>query len=175
MTGVYQVYNSILAADTARVIDSFDDSFNISEEHIKEGLKNARWRGRFEKIQSNPPVYVDGAHNEGGWLSLAENIKAYFKDKHIIYICGVLADKEYHKMIKILSPYSNEMIVLTPDNSRGLSSSSLQNAASKYFTNIYQAEDVLSAKKMAEKMASGYDDPVILIFGSLSFIGQLYD
>ena len=99
LNGLYQVYNSVVAIEVARCLNRYSGC-SITDEQIKKGLAAARWKGRFEQVGSDPDIYIDGAHNVGGWQSLAQNVREYFKDKRLIYVCGVFKDKEYEKMIK---------------------------------------------------------------------------
>jgi len=71
-----------------------------TENIILEGLKETRLGGRFEKIKDNPAVYIDGAHNPGAVTRLRETIELYFTNKKIVFIIGVLADKDYEEELK---------------------------------------------------------------------------
>ena len=46
-------------------------------------------------IAKKPFFIVDGAHNEDAAKKLAASIRFYFTNKKIIYIMGILKDKEY--------------------------------------------------------------------------------
>lgn len=174
MLGEYQIYNSLLAIETAKMLNRYhSDLFDLKYVNIYQGLKKAVWHGRFEKIEANPPVYVDGAHNEGGWNSLRDNICRYLKGYQIIYLCGVLKDKEYHKMIEILAPYSDTMVAITPENSRALPKEQLIRAAKGKIKNLIPADSAEAGKKIAMEIAMQYTRPVVLVFGSLSFMGPL--
>ena len=39
--------------------------YNMSDENIIEGMKNAKWPGRMEIINESPLIVIDGAHNPG--------------------------------------------------------------------------------------------------------------
>ena len=131
------------------------------------------WEGRFQKIKDVPLTYIDGAHNEGGWRSLRENIRAYFTGRPLIYICGVLADKEYEKMVDIMAPFASFIITVTPDNPRALDKEILADCYRSYGKSVDTAEDVFTAQRQAETLAQEMTEPVIVVFGSLSFIGPL--
>lgn len=176
IAGEYQIYNSLVAVETAKILNKYSNGLiDLKYVNIYNGLKKAKWAGRFQKIGDHPPIYIDGAHNEGGWQSLCDNIYSYFQDNQIVYLCGVLADKEYDKMIKLLSPYSDEMVVITPDNSRGLPKEQLKRVAEGSIEHIYLAETVLKGKEEAIEIAKQYPNPVVLVFGSLSFLGPLIE
>jgi len=172
MLGKHQVNNSVLAIETAFVLNKY--GFDLDYVDIYKGLQNTKWQGRFQKIYDTPPVYVDGAHNEGGWLALKNNIEDYFYGKQMIYVCGVLKDKEYEKMIKLLSPYSDWFIAVTPDSPRALSGKLLAEYAEKYVKNSMSC-DLDTAMDKAFEIAKGLCAPVILVFGSLSFIGPVIE
>lgn len=172
MLGKHQINNSILAIEAASVLNKC--GFDLDYVDVRGGLHNAKWQGRFQKISNQPPVYVDGAHNEGGWLALKDNIEDYFAGKQLIYVCGVLKDKEYEKMIKILSPYTDWFIAVTPDSSRALSGKLLSEYAEEYVKNSMSCE-LDKAMDKAFEIAKGLDNPVILVYGSLSFIGPVIE
>lgn len=193
-TGTYQIYNSLVAIEVINMVNTYaGDSFKLNETHITSGLAMTNWTGRFQKIKEAPLTYVDGAHNEGGWLSLKENIETYFAGRDITFICGVLADKEYDKMVDILSPFSDNVITVTPDNPRALSGEALAKAFEPYVKNIYVAEDIFDAERISEDiyqnsiMKNGSKNmkdkmqrdiinyPVVVVCGSLSFIGPLIE
>lgn len=174
MLGIYQIYNSITAIEAVKLLKkTYRNMFDLNYVNIYNGLKNTKWQGRFQKTEDKPLMYVDGAHNEGGWQSLKQNIEVYFQDKDLIYICGVFADKEYEKMVDIMYPYAKCVITVTPENPRALSGDVLADLFKKHIDRAYTVKDILSAKNMAADIASEYENPVILVFGSLSFIGPL--
>lgn len=168
--GIYQIYNSITAIEVCNCIKKQYDLKNVN---IKNGLKDMLWEGRFQKIKDVPLTYIDGAHNEGGWRSLRENIRAYFTGRPLIYICGVLADKEYEKMVDIMAPFASFIITVTPDNPRALDKEILAERYRSYGKPVDTAEDVFAAQRQAETLAQELTEPVIVVFGSLSFIGPL--
>lgn len=172
--GVYQIYNSITAIEICNILNDFyKERFALENVNIKRGLKRTLWKGRFQKVGEQPLTYIDGAHNQGGWESLRENIKTYFSGRQLIYICGVLADKEYKKMVDILAPYAECVITVTPDNPRALKKEELAACYLPVVKQVESAETVLEAKELAEEYAEKCSAPVILAFGSLSFIGPL--
>lgn len=62
MKGIHQVGNAALALMAVMYLKTYL-SFLINEEEMKVGLQEAYWIGRFEKLQSNPDIIIDGAHN----------------------------------------------------------------------------------------------------------------
>lgn len=170
MLGENQIKNAVIAILAIKALQRF--GYSITEEDIYTGLLNARWRGRFEILKREPLFIVDGAHNEDAAASLAKNINIYFKNKKIIYIMGVLADKDYDSVLRHTAKYASTILTITPNNSRGLSSKVLAEAASQYCSTVYDCDRVSEATKIAYNIAGKND--VILAFGSLSYLEEIY-
>ena len=77
MFGQHQTENAALAV-MAAILLAKDHSYLIEEHHIREGLQDTYWPGRFEMVSKNPVLILDGAHNEEGITALtAELAKRY--------------------------------------------------------------------------------------------------
>ena len=50
-----------------------------------------------EEIGTGPDFYLDGAHNEDAVRKLRKTLDEGFANRRIVYIMGVLADKDYEK------------------------------------------------------------------------------
>ncbi|MBD5458975.1 MAG: bifunctional folylpolyglutamate synthase/dihydrofolate synthase [Lachnospiraceae bacterium] len=172
LAGQYQIANAVLAVETAGALTA--SGFSISEKALREGLFRAKWPGRFQIIGRNPLFVVDGAHNEDAALKLAESIKFYFSGKKLIYIIGILADKEYDKIIKITAPYAEQIITVTPPhNSRALSGYELAQAVREYHPSVTVADSLQESVEIACLLAEEEKDAVVVAFGSLSYLGEL--
>lgn len=169
MLGKYQPENAILAIESARKIRTM--GYAISNEAIRKGLWLAKWSGRFERISKEPDIYIDGAHNVNAALSLRDSIEIYFTNRRLIFMIGVLADKDYHSMLSILAPMADTIIALAPNNSRALPSDRLAAEARLYCNRVFDEKDIRHAIERAY-MEAGTED-VIFAFGSLSFLGSL--
>ena len=171
--GIYQIYNSAVAVETAYALQNM--GYDLKKVNIVRGLADTMWKGRFQKLMDRPMVYVDGAHNPGGWRSLRKNIDTYFAGKDLIYVCGVFKDKDYMKMLDIMMPGAKCFIAVQPDNPRALSNKELGKLAKTYIDSVYVQDDIDEAVRKAIRKAEDMDDPVVVIFGSLSFIGPIID
>lgn len=171
--GEYQIYNSVVAIETAFVLRRL--GYDISNEDIQRGIAETCWKGRFQKLSEEPMIYVDGAHNMGGWQALRKNIDNYFGKSDIIYVCGVFKDKEYDKMLDIMMPRASVFIAVQPDSPRALPVDELAKCAKEYIDSVYVQKDALVAVEQAKRLCEGLNEPVIVIFGSLSFIGSIIE
>ena len=85
--GLYLMKNFI-----GQIPDSLIEAgWNISEEHIREGLRDTRWPGRFDIMGRQPLFIIDGGHNPQCIEALVKNIEDYLVGKRLIVLTGVLA------------------------------------------------------------------------------------
>lgn len=169
LLGKHQVQNAVLAIETASKINSM--GYNVAEEAIAKGIGLAGWSGRLEQVAKAPDFFIDGAHNEEAAQRLRESIEIYFTNRRLIFIIGVLADKDYKSMLKLLAPLADTIIALTPNNNRALSSAMLAYEASLYCGRVFDERNIEHAVERAYMEADA--DDVIIAFGSLSFLGEL--
>ena len=169
LRGNYQVVNACVAVEAAEAI-------SLAEKAIRKGLSEARESGRFEKICDKPLFYIDGAHNEPASLALRECIKTYFTKQKIIYIMGMLRDKDIISVIKNTVDLAECVFtVATPNAARTLSAYELADAVREFNKVVTSVDSVEEAVEMAFMMASQDKDTVILAFGSLSHLKRIRD
>lgn len=170
LAGAYQIENAALAVEAVLGLRSL--GYEISENALLEGMKKARWKGRFTVLCKDPVFVIDGAHNRDAARMLEESIDLYFSDKRLHYIMGVFKDKEYEEIIRLTAPKAEDIIAIeTPENERALPAKDLAQAIAKVNSHVETASDIKSAVEKSMELA-GKDD-VILAFGSLSFLGDV--
>ncbi|HIX68216.1 MAG TPA: bifunctional folylpolyglutamate synthase/dihydrofolate synthase [Candidatus Anaerostipes excrementavium] len=168
LLGSHQIPNATTALEVLEIIKNY---YCISEFQTEEGFRNTIWRGRLEKLSDHPLIFCDGAHNPDGAARLAEFLENNFTNRRIIYIIGVLADKEYEKMIETTAKFANRIYTVAPDNERALSSRELAFVVRKYHTDVQERSRLASCLEEVKKEAG--EEDVIVIFGTLSFQKEL--
>lgn len=172
LVGQCQIANAALAVEVSEALISA--GFSIPDKALREGLLGTKWPGRFSVIGKNPMFVLDGAHNEDAAEVLTESIKLYFSQKKIIYIMGILADKEYDKIIRTTAPYAEQIITVTPPhNPRALGGYELAQAAREYHPSVTVADSLQESVEMACLLAGEEKNTVVIVFGSLSFLGEM--
>lgn len=170
LAGKYQIENGALAVEALKALN--ECGFPVPEEKMRQGLRQTVWAGRFTLVGKKPCFVVDGAHNEDAAKRLAESVQFYFTNKRIIYIMGVLKDKEYEKMIGLTHGLADQIITVTPpDNPRALSAYELAREVAKVHSGVTAVDSPEEAVEMARLLAGKED--VIVAFGTLSFVGRL--
>ena len=170
LSGTYQLQNCALALDV--IFELRKQGFCIPEKAIRQGLKETTWPGRFTVLSKQPLLIADGAHNEDAARKLRESIDFYFTNKRIVYIMGMLKDKECEKVIAHTCDRADQIVTLTPpENKRALSSYELAGMIREINPNVTAASSVEEALEMARLLTTKED--VIIAFGSLSYLGRL--
>lgn len=167
--GIWQRENLSLALAVLKLLEESD--YSITKEAVQSGIAKTIWHGRYEVLQTEPLFIIDGAHNPIAAKRLKQTIEKDFTNKEIIYIIGVLADKEHEKMLRLLLPGAKAVFTVTPDSPRALDGESLAKEAQKYADNIWYVPDIGKAVKMAKETAKESD--VILAVGSLSYLKEV--
>ena len=170
LSGEHQFENAALALDVIDVLR--EKGYEIPEEAVRDGFRKTAWTGRFSVVAQEPYFIVDGAHNRDAAEKLAASIRNYLQGKRLVYIMGVLADKEYDAVIEKTVGYASEIItVMTPDNVRALPAEELAEAVAAHNPRVQAARSIEDAVDRAYELAG--NDDVILAFGSLSYLGAL--
>lgn len=167
--GIWQRENLSLALAVLKLLE--ESGYPITKEAVQSGIAKTIWHGRYEVLQTEPLFIIDGAHNPIAAKRLKETIEKDFTNREIIYIIGVLADKEHEKMLRLLLPEAKAVFTVTPDSPRALDGEILAKEARKYADNIWYVPDIGKAVKMAKETAKESD--VILAVGSLSYLKEV--
>ncbi len=168
--GRHQLLNAAVALTAVEQLNKA--GWTIKEEDMQNGLATARWPARFEVLNQKPLFILDGAHNPQGVEVMTQSIEALLPDQKVIFLIGVLKDKDYMQMLKLISPRIKEVICLTPDSDRALPAQTLASILQGFeikATAFSNAESGIIAALTAAK-----GRPVIA-FGSLYLAGTVHD
>ena len=173
LIGNHQCDNAICVLDAIEVLKS--EGFKITDNAVKKAFENAVWPGRFEIIKNKDYTFIlDGAHNMDAVDRLFENINLYFTNRNLIYIIGMYKDKAFENVIEKYAPRAKAIVTVTPkDKARAVEAFELGKIVKDFNPNITAADSYFEALEIAKLFAEKKD--VILIFGSLSFMGDFRD
>ncbi len=148
--------------------------FPVTEERLRQGMAQAIWPGRFALVGRKPCFILDGAHNEDAARKLAQSLELYFSGRRILYIMGMLRDKEYGKVIELTHSLADQIITVTPPgNPRAMPAYELAAAVAQVHEKVTAADSLEEAVEMARLLADKED--VIVAFGSLSYLGRMLE
>ena len=142
LRGSYQVENAATALEALAILRQ--RGWNIPPDAVERGLAAAAIPGRFELLGEQPPFIVDGGHNPQGIQALIDSITLYYPNRPVIFVAGVLADKDYPQMVETLVAYpqTRMFIAIEPPVPRALKSDALAQAV----RDELQRQDAQSAR-----------------------------
>lgn len=171
LIGEHQAYNASLAICTIKVLRE-KQIISISDEQIQEGVYEAKWAGRFEKVYDKPTVFLDGAHNVDGIKALKNTLK-YFNHAYTIGLVGILQDKEVDEMLELIENTFELVIVTQPDNVRAMPAEELARKIKNTQQQVEVIPDIKEAIDKALELAKNKVDSQVIGFGSLYMIGDI--
>ncbi|WCK53660.1 bifunctional folylpolyglutamate synthase/dihydrofolate synthase [Aneurinibacillus sp. Ricciae_BoGa-3] len=172
MAGQHQVENAGVALMTLQVLNQYYAMY-VNEQHIREGLLETAWPGRFEKISDAPVMILDGAHNVAGTRMLRQTIEEYYPERRVSLLFGVLADKQYEQMIEILAPICSEVWVTRIDSPRAESPEKIAGLFRKHLDSdkVHAFADWKEA--LHAIVHTSESESLLLATGSLYFIADV--
>lgn len=114
LKGKVQINNACICIEAIKALNSY--GYNISVSSILNGLKTVIHKGRMEKLNNNPTIIFDGAHNEPAVKNLLEMVNMYYPNTKRSYIISILGRKDYTNMLKLLSQDKNAIFIMTSGN-----------------------------------------------------------
>ena len=171
LLGDYQLENAAAAVAALEVLAS--RGFNITSEHISQGLAHVEWPGRFHILRHRPTVLVDGAHNVASTKRLVENVKAYFSYEQVFLVFGVSCDKDIPGIVRELIPLSPQVIVTRASHPRSAPPSAVAAEFIKAGLKPEVADTVPEGLARASSLASEHD--LICATGSLFLVAEALD
>ena len=166
LLGHHQSKNACVAINAVKLLSKH--GFNISNNAIYNGLKNAFIPARFEIINKPPLVILDGGHNPQCFDVLINTLNEYF-NKKIVFVIGVLKDKDYKLMIKKIAPIAKFCYTVTPNSPRALQANEL----SKLLTPLNIPNICCESVDHALNLATFNTKDIICCAGSLYLAGDI--
>ncbi len=154
LIGAHQRINCAIAVAALRA-----SGLRLTNEQLPEGLKRTQWPGRFQVIGN---VVVDGAHNPAAAELLAATLRERYAGQPLLLIIGVLKDKDYPGMCRLLAPLAARVICVPVRSERACDPREL----AKQFPNATVCERVAAA--MAMRRAG----ETAVVTGSLFLVGE---
>lgn len=168
MLGEHQVENAAQAIEALRVY-SHETGLAIGHEAMLRGLKQAFWPGRMEKINDEPLIIMDGAHNEPAMKRLVATLKQDFAQQEIYVIFAALEDKAVAEMLGLVQQLPNSQLTVTSfDYPRAAKAEVL----AENLSGNYQVEENWQTA-LVETINEMDDSSVLVITGSLYFISEV--
>ena len=169
LLGEYQVHNAAVVLETVDALRR--RGWEIPEKAVQSGLSQARWPGRLELARRSPDVILDGGHNPQCMEALARALGELYPGKKLIFLTGVLADKDWSTMMGELPPLAKEFYTITPDSPRAMPAAELAAYLEGQGAKATPCGSVREGLELALVFLPPED--VVCVTGSLYMIGEV--
>ena len=170
LLGDHQLGNISTSIAAARKI------FNVKDDHIKKGVIKIELKGRLQEINSGKlknligknRLIIDGGHNVGASLSIANWIKTQNQDVHLI--CGMMKDKSHKEFINSFKDIVKSITLISIPNQEGaISKEEFKEKLNGTNIKINLSESIEESIKFISK----FQNSIGLCTGSLYLIGEI--
>jgi dihydrofolate synthase/folylpolyglutamate synthase len=130
LLGAHQRENLAVAL---AVLDILRDRYHlpVDIDAVRKGMKAVRWPGRFQMLETDPPVVLDGAHNPEAAAALAATLESVFKGRPVGLVAGLCDDKEADAFFGALRPLVKRTWTVRFGNERSCDPQTLRAAAAR--------------------------------------------
>jgi dihydrofolate synthase / folylpolyglutamate synthase len=173
LLGRFQTGNAALALAAAR---RFVDSLGrrLTEDGVRSGLRDVRWRARLERIARRPELYYDVAHTPESARAVAQSlaeISPLADPATSAIVFGCLRGKDVARILDAFAVLAHTLVVVPVLSERGLPPAEIRAAAAGRFPRIVEAPSAAEGVRLG-RLATGTDG-FTLVVGSDYLIGEL--
>lgn len=170
MLGEHQLDNARVAICTLSALKQ-NGLISYTDDDLHNGFAAAANPARFELIQNNPVVILDGAHNINGISAFKKAVDKYTDQRRVLLV-GMLADKDVRSALGQLCGMFDTVIATNVPNPRNMDCRNLGDILSEFFDDVRVIDDPISAFDTAYDTAVSSESS-LLICGSLYLAGEL--
>lgn len=164
----YQAYNAALAAAITRHL-------RVNNKCIARGIASARLPCRFEVIQNNPIVILDGAHNRSKIATTVDNLRK-LRFKKLNLIIGIADDKDHISILEQIIPQADCVFFTRFQNKdrKCAHPKDLLVKSKQYLKKAVRSEVYLDPERaLLQALKIAKPDDLILATGSFFLAGEL--
>ena len=154
--------NACLVIDA---IDLLNEKYPVSEEALKEGLKQRLPKGKFEYIISQPSMLFDSAHNPDAIKKLREDVDALLLSKEVFIIFASFNDKNITLMLPEIA-LLGKLYLTTFDHPRA-------RKEEDYFLYLDEYEFRQDYLSLVKEIKETNPDSLIIFTGSSAFVDKV--
>ncbi len=130
LPGTFQVENAATACLALTAA-----GLSVKEEVVRQALKEISWPGRLQVVSRKPLIIFDVSHNPPAIKTLLANLSFLYPKKEFKFLCGLLKDKDYRSILKLIGPFGKEFYFTRPDSHRSREPEELKSYFQKVFPN----------------------------------------
>lgn len=170
LLGEHQAINAATAIGAIDLLKQY--GISIGPEAVAAGLRKVTWPARIQVLSTSPLLIVDCAHNQASAEALSKCLGEVFPKREIIFVVGILKNKDVEGIGKSLCGWKNRIILTGINSSRALEPASIKRRISKFgWGGIIIKPKVQDAIYYARSIATSQD--LICVTGSVYLAGEV--
>lgn len=185
LLGAHQLRNAAVAA---AAVDALADEMPVAPDVRDRAIVEARWPGRLEIIEGQPPVILDAAHNPQAAEVLAATLDEFDVSRPAlragprVLVFAAMADKDWPAMLRLLLPRFDAVVFSRLPMARAeqpecfaaqLASDTARTPASGLVRDpVLIADSPEAALAAARRLAASGGS--VVVAGSIFLLGHLY-
>lgn len=167
LIGRHQALNAALAVGALEALSPT----GVPHALVVQGLANAEWPGRMERVHEKPLVLMDGAHNAHAAAALAGTLTELCEGRRIHLLVGMSSDKSPEALGQALGKLSVSVTCTRAAHPRAMDPMELARRLKPYCPDVHVMSDPADAFTYVLNAVAPAD--VIVVTGSLFLVGQL--
>lgn len=171
--GDHQALNATVAI---AAVESFlgSGSHALNHDVLAEGLATVTSPGRLQILGIDPTVLVDAAHNPHGAKALAAALETYFDFHELVFVVGILEDKDGYGIVDALAPQATRIHVTQSNSDRAIPARELAEKIDEWAHDAQRLEfdTVDGALSEAREWAAAQPGRAVVVTGSITLVGE---
>ncbi|MGC9423922.1 MULTISPECIES: bifunctional tetrahydrofolate synthase/dihydrofolate synthase [Vibrio] len=143
---------------------------NVSDVDVIEGLRHASLAGRMQRLNTQPTILLDVAHNPHSALYLASQLERQYPTQKVHLVIGMLHDKDIKSTLEALAPIVK---CWYPASLSGPRAAMAQELAEYLSGEQKQYDNPVMALKAA--LVQAQPDEIIVVAGSFHTVGEVLE
>jgi len=143
-------------------------------DEVVDGLATTTSPGRLQTIGTEPTVIVDAAHNPHGAASLVAALEEYFDFDEVVFVFGVLADKDADGIASVLARTGGAFLVTRPDSDRARAAAEVAASVAARIgpERVQVVERLDDALDEAREWAAEAPKRAVVVTGSIGLVAE---
>lgn len=164
LKGSYQAENGAVVIEAVNALRR--RGWKIPASAISDGLKNVRWKGRYEFVADN--IVIDGGHNIDGIRALKETLSE--DGRKVVLVLAMMRDKSYEVCVHTIASAADFVVATEVPMPRCLSADELKRVCDNTDTPCVAERDIKKSIETAKEKAGSKG--LVCICGSLYLAGE---
>ena len=169
LAGAHQQRNAAVVVSAMEILRS--TGWHITGNDIRRGLAEVVWPARFEVISHDPVFILDGGHNPQCLDAADDALRRLLPGKRVVFLVGMLRDKDVKEMVARLRTVSSEYVTVTPLSDRAMEAEDLTKLILAQGGDAVTGGEIARGVELARERAG--KDGAVCCIGSLYMAGAV--